>query len=106
MKHIADCVGKVDGYTDMQGLESAREAVAKKFKTDNHKVSKDDVFMAAGGSMALWAAINLLSGPGDNFLFPSPGFPLTSVIASSMKLTPKHYHLQADNNWEADVEEM
>ena len=42
--------------------------------------------MAAGGSMALWATINLLSGKGDNYLFPSPGFPLTLVIAKSMGL--------------------
>ena len=83
----------------MQGLESAREAVVKKFKTDHHKLSKDDVFMTAGGTMALWATMNLLLGPGDNFLFPSPGFPLTSVIAKSMRLEPRHYHLQADNNW-------
>ena len=86
MEHIASCVGKVDGYTDLQGLDSAREAVITKFKTDNHKLSKDSVFMTAGGSMALWAAMNLLSGKGDNFLFPSPGFPLTSVIAKSMNL--------------------
>ena len=56
--------------------------------------------------MALWAAMNLISGKGDNYLFPSPGFPLTSVIAKSMGLEYRLYHLQADNNWEADIEEM
>jgi tyrosine aminotransferase len=101
-----ECVGKVDGYTDVVGLESAREAVAKKFGGKNYTVSKDDVYLTAGGSMALWSVMNLLAGPGDNYLFPSPGFPLTLTIAASMGLTPKHYHLQADNNWEADIQEM
>lgn len=56
--------------------------------------------------MALWAVINLLAGKGDNYLFPSPGFPLTLTMAESMDLTPRHYHLQADNKWEANLEEM
>ena len=69
-------------------------------------MSKDDVFLTAGGSMALWASMNLISGKGDNYLFPSPGFPLTSIIAKSMGLEYRLYNLQADNNWEADIEEM
>ena len=40
--------------------------------------------MTAGGSLAIWAAMMLLGEAGDNFLFPSPGFPLSSVIADSV----------------------
>jgi aspartate/methionine/tyrosine aminotransferase len=69
--------------------------VANTFKSTNHTVTKDDVYLTAGGSMALWAVINLLANPGDNYLFPSPGFPLTLTIAKSMGLEPRFYHLQA-----------
>jgi len=106
LTHIAECVGKVDGYTEFQGMESGRAAVIKKFATKSHQLTTDDVFLTAGGSMALWASMNLLSGKGDNYLFPSPGFPLSLTIAQSMNLTPKLYHLQADNNWQADISEM
>lgn len=50
--------------------------------------------------------MNLLAGEGDNFLFPSPGFPLSLTIAKSMKLQPRIYHLQADNKWKPSVEEI
>lgn len=96
-------MGKVDGYTNMQGLDSARDAVADKFKVDSYKLNKDDVFLACGGSLAIWATMNLLAGKGDNFLFPSPGFPLALTIAKSMGVEPRLYHLQANDKWNASI---
>lgn len=92
---LSNNVGKIDGYTNTQGLDSAREAVANKFQVGSYKVTKDDVFLACGGSLAIWATMNLLAGEGDNFLFPSPGFPLALTIAKSMGVEPRLYHLQA-----------
>jgi tyrosine aminotransferase len=101
---MAESVGKVDGYTDFQGSKATREAVAAKFKTKAHAISADDVYLTAGGSLAIWTVMNLLGGEGDNFLFPSPGFPLALTIARSMGLQPRFYHLQADNRWQASIE--
>lgn len=99
-------MGKVDGYTNMQGLDCGRKAVADKFKVNTYNISKEDVYLAAGGSMAIWVTMNLLGEEGDNFLFPSPGFPLALTIAKSMGLTPRMYHLQAENRWSASIEQM
>lgn len=85
-------------------MDSARQAVVDTFKSKNYPLTKEDVYLTAGGSMALWAVINLLAGPGDNFLFPSPGFPLTLTITKSMGIEPRFYHLQANNKWQADIE--
>ena len=90
----------------MQGLDSAREAVAQKFKAQAYSSSKDHVYLCAGGSLAIWTTMNLLGEAGDNFLFPSPGFPLALTIAKSMGLEPRFYHLQAGNKWSASVSEM
>lgn len=79
-------MGKVDGYTNVQGLDVARIAVANKFTVATYGTSKEDVFICAGGSLAIWATMNLLAGDGDNFLFPSPGFPLATTIAHAMGL--------------------
>ena len=49
--------------------------------------------------MAIWMAANLLTNQGDNFLFPSPGFPLLLTIAKSMNIQPRFYHLQPTKNW-------
>ena len=55
--------------------------------------------MQNGGSMAIWMAANLLANAGDNFLFPSPGFPLLLIIAKVMNIQPRFYHLQPTKNW-------
>lgn len=99
-------MGKVDGYTNMQGLDSARQAVAQKFRAQAYSSSKEHVYLCAGGSLAIWATMNLLAEAGDNFLFPSPGFPLALTIARSMGLQPRVYHLQAEDKWSASVAEM
>lgn len=103
LKTLSRSVGKKDGYTNMQGLEASREALVKKFSTKGYDIGRDDAYLCAGGSMAIWVTMQLLAGEGDNFLFPSPGFPLGLVIAKSMGLEPRFYHLQAHNKWNASV---
>lgn len=90
----------------MQGIESSREALVDKYKVKSYNITKDDAYLTAGGSMAIWVTMNLLAGEGDNFLFPSPGFPLSLTIAKSMQLEPRIYHLEADNLWSASIKEM
>ena len=79
-------VGRVDGYTEFVGLAEARESIAQTFQSANYSITKDNVFLTAGGSLAIWVTIMLLANEGDNFLFPSPGFPLAGVIADSIGL--------------------
>jgi tyrosine aminotransferase len=80
--------------------------VADKFAVGAFGSRKEDVFLCAGGSLAIWATMNLLGGEGDNFLFPSPGFPLALTIAHTIGLRPRFYHLQAGEKWNASVAEM
>ncbi len=96
---ICKNIGRVDGYTNMQGLDEAREAIAQKFSANNYKITKNHVFMQHGGSLAIWMTAQLLANEGDNFLFPSPGFPLLLTIAKGMNITPKFYHLHSEQNW-------
>jgi aspartate/methionine/tyrosine aminotransferase len=49
-------------------------------------MNKNDVYLASGGSMAIWITMQLLAQKGDNFLFPSPGFPLCLTIAKNMEI--------------------
>jgi len=97
LRILAENVGKIDGYTNMQGLDSAREAISIKSQCNTYNLSKDDVYLTAGGSLAIWTTMMLLAQEGDNFLFPSPGFPLALTIARSMKLEARIYNLDPDN---------
>lgn len=73
--------------------------MVEKFSTPNYKITTEHIFMENGGSMAIWMAANLLANEGENFLFPSPGFPLLLTIAKSMNIEPRFYHLQPTKNW-------
>lgn len=73
------------------------------FQSEHYKISKDNVFLTAGGSLAIWASIMVLANEGDNFLFPSPGFPLAGVIADSIGLDIRFYHLDPHDDWKASI---
>ncbi len=90
----------------MQGLDEARKAVAEKFSVKSYKITKDDVYLTSGGTIAIWITMNLLAENGDNYLFPSPGFPLSLTIAKSMGLEPRIYYLQSENKWKPSIEEI
>ena len=45
----------------------------------------------------------LLADKGDNFLFPSPGFPLSAVIANTHGIEIRLYHLQPEKGWKTDL---
>lgn len=80
--------------------------VAKFFPSPGYETGEENVLIVPGGSMAIWASMTLLAEEGDNFLFPSPGFPLSLVIAKNYGIEPRFYHLQSHNGWKADLAEM
>jgi len=47
-----------------------------------------------------------LANPGDNFLAPSPGFPLSNTMASNMGINVKHYSLVEERDWEIDLKQL
>jgi len=92
----AQAVGKIDGYTELIGKKEVREAIAERYKfEENHHVTvtKDEVFLTFGCSMGIYLSLATLANPGDNFLFPSPGFPLIVTMGSNMKIDAKFYEL-------------
>jgi tyrosine aminotransferase len=56
--------------------------------------------------LAVWTTVQLLLNDGDNFLFPSPGFPASATIARTINAQPRLYYLSSDNNWQADIKQM
>ena len=63
------------GYTFNAGLPELREAISKKFKTENNlRYHPDQVIVTAGAGEALFIAIQSLVNPGDRVLITDPGF--------------------------------
>ena len=80
-KHIKDAAKKAidDGfttYTHNAGYIDVREALAVKLKRDNNIVAdpETEVACTAGGMGALMLANMVLVNPGDEVIYPDPGF--------------------------------
>ena len=60
-------------YTNIEGIDELREAVAAKFVRDNHlKVEAKDCFVAAGGKQIIFNALMATLNPGDEVVVPAP----------------------------------
>jgi len=67
--------GNADAYTSNKGTQSLREAIAGRYAEDtNLDVDPNDVIATAGGSEALHIALEAHVDPGEEVVFPDPGF--------------------------------
>ncbi len=66
--------GRADAYTSNKGTLALREAIAAKHARDGLDVDPEQIIATAGGSEALHVALEAHVDPGDEVLFPDPGF--------------------------------
>ncbi|HEV7417673.1 MAG TPA: pyridoxal phosphate-dependent aminotransferase [Tianweitania sediminis] len=65
------------GYTPATGLLATREAVVRRTLTmTGVEVSPDNVMILPGGKPTMYAAISMFGEPGNDILYPDPGFPI------------------------------
>jgi len=69
-----------NGYTNASGTIQAREAISKKFGSEEYPIDPNHIFMAFGCSGALYNCIAALCETGTRMLVASPGFPLCQPI--------------------------
>src|SRR5271169_4837798 len=70
-----------DRYCQVAGVPALREALAAYlFETRHLAVSPDNIVIAPGCKIALFMAMMALIDPGDEVLYPVPGFPGYSSI--------------------------
>lgn len=65
-----------NGYTPASGTPAAREAVAKKFSTEEYPINPNNVILSFGCSGALYNAMAVLCERGDRIAVAKPSFPL------------------------------
>src|ERR1700693_6180329 len=99
-KALAD--GK-DRYCAVAGIPVLREEVAAYLaRTRNIKVSPANVVMAPGCKIALFLAMMALLEPGDEVLYPDPGFPGYPSITLGLGAVPVPFTLSARNHLQPD----
>ncbi len=109
-RHIIEATYKAmldnhNGYSPSSGINDAVKAIeaeANRKGIDNIL----DIFVTTGGSEAIELCLTALLNPGDNFLMPTPGYPLYTAVESKIEATPNPYYLDENNGWQPDIEDI
>jgi alanine-synthesizing transaminase len=94
-----------NGYSPSSGIPSAIEAInqdAKNKGIDNIL----DTFVTTGASEAIEICLTALLNRGENFLMPTPGYPLYTAVQAKLELEPNPYYLDENNGWQPDIEDI
>ncbi|OGU15575.1 MAG: aminotransferase [Ignavibacteria bacterium GWB2_35_12] len=109
-QHIIEAIYKAmndnqNGYAPSSGIKGAIDAIER---DANRKGINDilDIFITTGASEAIEICLTALLNSGENFLMPTPGYPLYTAIQSKLELVPNPYYLDENNGWQPDVEDI
>src|SRR5215472_6060591 len=96
-----------DRYCATRGLPALREAIAAYLKrTRRLDVVAEKVLVAPGCKMGLSLAMMALIEPGDEVLYPDPGFPIYPSFTRGLGATAVPFGLEEKNRFQPDVEEI
>ena len=96
-----------DRYCAVAGVLALREAiVAYLHDTRNLKVSSDNIVIAPGCKIALFMAMMALIDPGDEVLYPNPGFPGYASITHGLGGIAVPFELSEHNHFQPDPDEL
>jgi aspartate aminotransferase len=96
-----------DRYCSTRGVPALREAIAEYLKrTRRLDIAAEQVLMAPGCKMALSLAMMALIEPGDEVLYPDPGFPIYPSFTRGLGATAIPFGLEEKNKFQPDIEEM
>jgi len=96
-----------DRYCAVAGVPALREEIAAYLaRTRNINVSAGNIVLAPGCKIALFLAMMALLEPGDEVLYPDPGFPGYPSIAQGLGAVPVPFKLSARNHFQPDAAEV
>jgi aspartate/methionine/tyrosine aminotransferase len=96
-----------DRYCAVIGVPALREEIAAYLdRTRSLTVSPENIVMAPGCKIALFLAMMALLDPGDEVLYPDPGFPGYASIARGLGAVPVPFELAARNRFQPDPAEI
>jgi aspartate/methionine/tyrosine aminotransferase len=96
-----------DRYVSPRGIPTLREAIAAYLKrTRRLDVAAEQVLIAPGCKMALALAMMALIEPGDEVLYPDPGFPIYPSFTRGLGATAIPFFLREQNQFQPDLAEI
>src|SRR5271165_3801374 len=96
-----------DRYVSTRGIPLLREAIAEYLKrTRKLDVRPELVLVAPGCKMALALAMMALIEPGDEVLYPDPGFPIYPSFTRGLGAKAVPYALREENKFQPNLAEI
>lgn len=101
-KHIADEIKRqidldLTHYCDPQGILPLREAIARVVaRTRKIEISPDRVVVFPGGKPPIGLTQQTYCNPGDEVIYPSPGFPIYESFTGYVDAKPVPLHLREE----------
>ena len=94
-------------YTDPKGILSLRKAIANQMKEMRGlEVSPEQVCLFPGGKPSIGFSQEVYCNPGDEVIYPSPGFPIYESFPRYLGAVPKPLHLNEESNFTFTVEQL
>ena len=109
-KNIKDAAAKAlsagyTHYTPSAGMPELRQAVADYIsKTRKLDVKPEEVVITPGGKPIMFFSILALVNPGDEVLYPNPGFPIYESLINFVGAKPVPIQLKEQNDFGLDPE--
>ena len=92
-------------YVPSAGILEFRQAIADYVsKTRNLQVSAEEVVVTPGGKPIMFFTILALVNPGDEVLYPNPGFPIYESLINFVGAKPVPIPLEEKNDFSLDRE--
>src|SRR5580658_7843800 len=96
-----------DRYCNVIGVPALRQELAAYLaRTRSINVSPDNIVLAPGCKIALFLAMMALLEPGDEVLYPDPGFPGYPSITLGLGAVPVPFELSSRNHLQPDLAEI
>ncbi|MCU1498574.1 MAG: aminotransferase AlaT [Acidimicrobiales bacterium] len=99
---------EAQGYSDSQGILSARRSVASRYEEIDGfpEVDVDDVYLGNGVSELIIMTMQALLDDGDEVLVPAPDYPLWTAAVSLAGGTAVHYLGDESQAWAPDIADI
>ena len=95
------------GYSDSQGLLSARTAIVQHYQERGlDTIDVDDIWLGNGVSELIALSLQAMLDNGDEVLVPTPDYPLWTAATSLAGGRPVHYLCDESNGWQPDLDDL
>jgi len=94
-------------YTQAPGIPELREVIAREIaRTRGISVSPDQVIVTPGAKPIMFFTILALCQPGDEVIYPNPGFPIYESMINFVGARPVAAPLRESRQFRLDVDEV